>query len=385
MTVLFIFGTRPEAIKMAPVILELQSQGQAVRPVVCVTAQHREMLDQVMQFFHIEPNIDLDLMTDNQSLAGFASKAIAELDGVVQSVQPHVILVQGDATSAMAGALAGFYHKVPVGHVEAGLRTGDKYVPYPEEMNRRIISAVAEWHFAPTRHARTALLKEGVGEKSIYVTGNTVIDALLLAKKRVRRTRRTGFAPNGQKVILLTAHRRESFGHPLAKICQAVISLIRRNDDIEIVYPVHPNPSVRDAVRRMLRKSQRVHLCEPLGYEQLVELLVRSYLVLTDSGGIQEEAPAVGKPVLVLRDKTERVEAVRAGAAKLVGTEPETIVSEVERLLRDRHQYLKMARAVSPYGDGRAAKRIARIVLGGEGDEFHFDSHGFSCLRSGEG
>lgn len=373
--VALIFGTRPEAIKMAPVILELERKHDLVESVICVTAQHRRMLDQVLGLFDITPDIDLDLMQENQDLASFTARAMRRLSEVLAKHQPDLVLVQGDTTTAMVAALAAFYAKIPVGHVEAGLRTYSRYSPFPEEMNRRLLSALASYHFAPTERAAAALRREGTPEETIFVTGNPVIDALRWIGSRPPAPRTVKFlaslgldGDNGGshdavRTLLVTAHRRETFGAPLARICAALKTLVRRNPDVQIVYPVHLNPNVREAVFGLLSEAPRIHLVDPLPYETLIHLMLRSYLILTDSGGLQEEGPAVGRPVLVLRRETERTEAVEAGTAKIVGTDTAVIVEETERLLRERDAYERMACAVSPYGDGHAAERIVRIIL----------------------
>jgi len=361
---MFCFGTRPEAIKLAPVIHELVRHPKEFEPVVLVTAQHRRMLDQVLRVFDIKPDYDLNLMKPGQSLSDVTAGVLHGVERVLRRVRPDMVIVQGDTTSAFVAALAAFYQQVSVGHVEAGLRTGDKYSPYPEEMNRRLVGGIADIHFAPTLGARQNLISEGVPRGRIHVTGNTVVDAL----KTIRRRRDEWRVPVlddialRQRVILVTAHRRESFGPGFERICRALKTLVAGNPDIDIVYPVHLNPNVSKPVRALLRGLPRMHLIEPLEYLPFVRLLERSYLILTDSGGIQEEAPALGKPVLVMRDATERPEAVEAGTAKLVGTDTETIVLAAERLLRSSSAYSKMSRARNPFGDGRASARIVRVL-----------------------
>jgi UDP-N-acetylglucosamine 2-epimerase (non-hydrolysing) len=364
MRVLSAFGTRPEAIKMAPVVRELQKYPERIENLVCVTAQHREMLDQVLDWFQIEPDYDLDLMQPDQGLGEFASRALVAVSNVLQEVRPDVVLVQGDTTTALVAALAAFYQQIPVGHVEAGLRTRDRYSPFPEEMNRRIADVLATFAFAPTERAAAALRAEQVPEENIFVTGNSVVDALLMTVQRPVSLE-LGFRLNDRRLILVTAHRRESFGAPLESLCQALRDLAERNADVEIVYPVHLNPNVRDPVGRILARQPRVHLLEPLRYEQFAHLMARSHLILTDSGGIQEEAPVLGKPTLVMRETTERPEAIEAGTARLVGTDRARIVAEAERLLHDQEAYRAMAQAGSPFGDGRAAERIVNILLSG--------------------
>jgi len=372
--VLSIFGTRPEAIKMAPVVMELGKYPGEFESIVCVTAQHREMLDQVLDLFEIKPDLDLGLMEENQTLASLSARVITGLDKVLDSVRPDLVLVQGDTTTAMVAGLAAFYRQIAVGHVEAGLRTLSRYSPFPEEMNRRLLGALATYHFAPTERAAGALRREGISEENIFLTGNPVIDALHWIGGRppsdttLRLFDSLGLdnegdgSQNGLRTLLVTAHRRESFGRPLAEICNALGSLVRGNPDIQIVYPVHLNPNVRRPVFDILGTTPRIHLIDPIPYETLVHLMIRSYLILTDSGGIQEEGPAVGKPVLVLREETERPEGVEAGVARVVGTDSSAIVEEAERLLRDPEAYRRMACTVNPYGDGHAAERIVQII-----------------------
>lgn len=364
-TVLTIFGTRPEAVKLAPVIKELERHpGFASR--VCVTAQHREMLDPFLKLFEIVPDYDLNVMQPRQSLFDVTSRVLLGLEGVLEEEKPDVVLIQGDTTTAFAGALAAFYAKKKIGHVEAGLRTEDRYNPFPEEINRRLVTHLADLHFAPTERARANLLAEGIRDEMVFVTGNTVIDSLLMT---LGRTKGQDHLPDvlddpGRKLILVTAHRRESFGTGLANITQALREIAARADDVEIVYPVHLNPNVRSAVEGALRGVARVHLIDPVDYVAFVHLMERAFLILTDSGGIQEEAPSLNKPVLVMREVTERPEAVETGAAKLVGTSPGTIVEETLRLLRDREEYNRMAKAGNPFGDGHAAERIVSALMG---------------------
>lgn len=362
--VICIFGTRPEAIKMAPVIRELKKFPDKYKVTTCVTAQHREMLDQVLSYFDLKSDIDLNLMRDNQSLDELTAKSITQLSVVIADVKPDLVLAQGDTTTAMAAALASFYKKVPIGHIEAGLRTNNLLNPFPEEVNRRIISIVSTYNFAPTKKAKAALLKEGINKKTIFLTGNTIVDALNMIINN-KKDSKFNFLPSGNsnKLILVTAHRRESFGKPLENICYALKEIAEKNSDVEIVYPVHLNPNVRATVYGILNNVDRVHLCPPLDYSEFICLLSRSYLVLTDSGGIQEEAPVLGKPVLVLRNETERPEGIEANVAKLVGTDPDTIIKNTEMLLRDRHAYAKMSKSTSLYGDGRASEKIVNIIL----------------------
>jgi len=367
--VLSVFGTRPEAIKIAPVIKELERRQDLFESVSCVTAQHRQMLDQVNSLFGLRPDFDLDIMEQNQSLPSLTARAIAALSDVVKKVKPDWVLVQGDTTTAMVAALAGFYQQVPVGHVEAGLRTSNRYSPFPEEMNRRLISHLATYHFCPTETAADALRKEGIGEEGIFLTGNTVIDALHWTTSKApseacrKVLEKLGMSSGGKiagngRLLLVTAHRRDNFGAPLENICRALREIARRNPDVHIVYPVHLNPNVQRPAFAILEGESRVYLLKPLDYETFAHLMKVSFMVLTDSGGIQEEAPSLGKPVLVLRQETERPEAVISGTVKVIGTEFENIVRETQNLLSDRDAYDWMARAVSPYGDGRASQRI---------------------------
>lgn len=360
--ILSIVGTRPEAIKMAPVTIELARRTGAVEHILCSTAQHRQMLDQVHGWFGITSDIDLNLMAPNQKLADFAAKALVEVTRVIEDVKPDIVLVQGDTTTAMMAGLAAVMQKVEVGHIEAGLRTDSLYNPFPEELNRRVTGSVARYHFAPTERSANALRAENVPPEWIFVTGNTVIDALRMTLER-KVTLDFPFLNKGRRLILVTAHRRESFGAPFESLCRALRSIADRNPEVELVYPVHLNPNVREPVGRLLAGHDRIHLIEPLSYEQFVHLMAKADILLTDSGGVQEEAPYLGKPVLVMRDNTERPEAVDAGTAKLVGTGESRIVSETERLLRDERAYSDMARAGSPFGDGQAARRIADILL----------------------
>lgn len=362
--IMVVFGTRPEAIKMAPVIKELEKHQKKIETIVCVSGQHRQMLEQVLSLFKIKPRIDLNLMQKNQSLDSFTADAIRIISQTIIEIKPDLILAQGDTTTAMVAGLAGFYQKIPVGHIEAGLRTNDIYNPFPEEINRRILSTVATYHFAPTKNSFQALLKEGIQKKRVFLTGNTIVDAMKMITgsfgKKVNLDLK--LSPRN-RMILVTAHRRESFGAPLENICGALRAIVERNENVEIVYPVHLNPNVREPVCRMLSGIKQIHLIPPVEYHELSFLLKKSYLVLTDSGGIQEEAPVFAKPVLVMRLETERPEGVDAGVAKLVGTDTNTIIKEVELLLRNRRAYSRMSKAISPYGDGRAAKRIVNIII----------------------
>jgi UDP-N-acetylglucosamine 2-epimerase (non-hydrolysing) len=357
--ILCVVGTRPEAIKMAPVILTLKNEyWTEVR--VLATAQHRHMLDQVLNFFGIEPDIDLNIMRPNQALTTLTARLLLELDDVLQAEKSDVVLAQGDTTTVMAVALACFYHRIPFGHVEAGLRTWDMQNPFPEEANRVIAGRLARWHFAPTESSRQNLLREGVSDVDIVVTGNTVIDALLMTASKELDI---GIELDDTKrLVLVTSHRRENFGEPFRNICRALRTLAERNPDIQILYPVHPNPNVKDVAHEMLGDCGNIILCEPLDYAPFIGAMKKAYLIISDSGGVQEEAPALGKPVLVLRDETERPEAVKMGVVKLVGPNYERIVKEAQLLLDDVSAYQAMARGVSPYGDGKGAERIVTVL-----------------------
>ncbi len=361
MKVLIVIGTRPEAIKMAPVVQALRGRGGRFEVEVCLTAQHRELLDQVIRLFDLTVDYDLDLMVPDQSVFEVTRGVLREMEGVLDRARPDVVLVHGDTTTTFAAALAANYKRIAVGHVEAGLRTHDKHRPFPEEINRRLADAICDHHYAPTPRARDNLLAERIPAENILVTGNTVIDALLDVAGRPHEF--TGPLIEGlgrdRRLLLITAHRRESFGAPLAEMCRAIRDLVAANPDLEAVYPVHPNPNVRRVVDRFLIGRERLHPIEPLDYAPFVHLMKKATIVLTDSGGIQEEAPSLGKPVLVMREVTERPEAIEAGTAALVGTSYEKIVASVQRLLDDETAYSAMANAVNPYGDGRAAGRIA--------------------------
>jgi UDP-N-acetylglucosamine 2-epimerase (non-hydrolysing) len=363
--VLSVFGTRPEAIKMAPVVNELKKYPQQIASTVCVTAQHRQMLDQVLDLFGITPDDDLNIMQANQSLATITASVLTKLDEVLLREKPDWVLTQGDTTTAMVATLAAFYHRIRVGHIEAGLRTWDKFQPFPEEINRKIADGISDLHFAPTETSRQNLLREGVTDKTIVVTGNTVIDALLEIADRSFdwMTSPLAAVPQNKRLILVTAHRRENFGEPFEKMCLALRRMAERWPDAHLVYPVHLNPNVREVVNRVLRNIPNVTLLEPLEYLPLVQLMKHSYLVLTDSGGLQEEAPGLGKPVLVMRETTERPEGVEAGTVRLVGTETENIVKAVAELLESAENYQAMSRAVNPYGDGNASQRIVQKLL----------------------
>ncbi|UHD16237.1 non-hydrolyzing UDP-N-acetylglucosamine 2-epimerase [Thiocapsa bogorovii] len=364
--VLSVFGTRPEAIKMAPLVKELSKNRGAFESRVCVTAQHRDMLDQVLELFEVHPEYDLDIMRPGQSLTDVTCNVLRRLAPVLEELRPDVVLVHGDTTTTMAASLAAYYQKIDVGHVEAGLRTGNNYSPWPEEMNRRLTGAITRYHFAPTSRSRQNLLNEGVDEKWILVTGNTVIDALLNVVERLRTdstlqrqmAEKFSFFDEKKRLILVTGHRRENFGAGFENICRALKSLAEVYADIEICYPVHLNPNVKEPVNRLLASISNIHLIEPQEYLSFVYLMDRSHLIITDSGGVQEEAPSLGKPVMVMRDTTERPEAVDAGTVKLVGTDYDAIVASVSSLLDNGDAYRLMAQAVNPYGDGKACARI---------------------------
>lgn len=361
-----VFGTRPEAIKMCPLVLEMQKYPDFIEPIVAVTAQHREMLDQVLQLFAIKPDYDLNIMTAGQTLYDVTGRALAGLKDVLAEAQPDMVLVHGDTTTTFVGALASFYAQIPVGHVEAGLRTGNKFSPYPEEMNRKLTGAIADIHFAPTSTSKNNLLKENIDPAAIVVTGNTVIDALQTTVKADYRFTDSGLQKalaGGKRLILVTTHRRENLGEPMRHVYQALRKVLENHPDVEAIFPVHKNPKVREIVNEELGKLAQVHLIEPLDYEPFANLMAKVDIVLTDSGGIQEEAPALGKPVLVLRDTTERPEAVDAGTVKLVGTAYDDVLRETSLLLDDSKYYQSMAEAANPYGDGRACERIIRKIL----------------------
>jgi UDP-N-acetylglucosamine 2-epimerase (non-hydrolysing) len=362
---LAVFGTRPEAIKMAPLVRELKKR-EAFHCEVAVTAQHRQMLDQVLSLFDVVPDYDLDIMTERQTLFDITARALRGLEKVLEKSGPDMVLVHGDTTTTFVGALAAFYMHIKVGHVEAGLRTRNKWLPFPEEMNRKLTGSLADLHFAPTLTAKQNLLNEGVGEAGIFVTGNTVIDALKTTVKRdftfsTEILNRLDYKNN--KVVLVTAHRRENLGEPLRNICMGLLDLVEKNPDVVVVYPVHLNPAVRDVACRILGGHDRIVLLPPLDTAEMHNVMARCYMVMTDSGGLQEEAPSLGKPVLVLRTETERPEAVKAGTVKVIGTGRRSIFEEAVRLLSDRSEYDKMANAVNPYGDGLASQRIADAIL----------------------
>lgn len=364
--VMTIFGTRPEAIKMAPLVKELEANSDKIESIVCVTAQHRQMLDQVLDIFDIKPDYDLNIMKDRQTLVEIVTRSLEGLDKVMKEAKPDIVLVHGDTSTTFVGSLAAFYNQIAVGHVEAGLRTYNKYFPFPEEVNRRITGVIADMHFAPTKRNENNLLSEKVSPDDIFITGNTVIDAL---KTTVREDyvfkdeslRNVDW--NNKKVIVMTAHRRENLGKPLENICNAVRDIVLKHEDVEVVYPVHLNPVVRETAFGILGDLDRVKLIEPVNADELHNAIKRGYLVLTDSGGLQEEAPSLGKPVLVLRNETERPEAIDAGTVKIAGVDRDVIFNMTDELLTDKEEYDKMAKAVNPYGDGRASERIVSAII----------------------
>ncbi len=370
MKILSVFGTRPEAIKMSPLVKELQNL-PLVDSRVCVTAQHREMLDQVLQLFQIVPEYDLNLMKHGQTLQSLSQRIIENLSPILEDFRPDIVLVHGDTTTTFMASLCSFYHQIPVGHVEAGLRTGNMYSPWPEEGNRKLTGVIAKLHYAPTKNSEKNLLNEGVKKEDILVTGNTIIDSLLMITKRIendevlteRMNKELPHFSEGKKMVLITSHRRENFGKGMENICRGIVELADLYPQVEFVFPVHLNPKVREPVQKLLSGKNNIQLIEPLEYLPFVFLMSKSYIVLTDSGGIQEEAPSLGKPVLVMRDTTERPEAVHAGTVKLVGTSTSSIIENVSKLIDDPNEYQKMSLAHNPYGDGEASKRIARSLI----------------------
>lgn len=363
--IITIFGTRPEAIKMAPLVKELEKR-EEIDSKVCVTAQHREMLDQVLNLFDITPDFDLNIMKTKQTLTGITNKVLEGLEEVFMEEKPDMILVHGDTTTTFAGALAAFYQQVKVGHVEAGLRTFNKYFPFPEEMNRKLTGSLADLHFAPTKGSKKNLLREGISDSDIYITGNTVIDAMkhTVEENYIFESDELNHIDfENKKVIMITAHRRENWGQGIENICEALNKIVEANEDVELVYLVHLNPVVKDVVTERLGGKDRVHLLPPLDTKETHNLMNKSFMVMTDSGGLQEEAPHLGKPVLVLRNVTERPEAVEAGTVKLVGTDVDIIVNEASKILNDQNEYAKMSRAINPYGDGKASERIVNAIL----------------------
>ena len=373
--ILIVFGTRPESIKMAPLVKEFQKDIVNFNTKVCVTAQHREMLDQVLNLFQIIPDYDLNIMKPEQNLYEVTSNILLKIKPILEQFKPDLVLVHGDTATTFAASLAAYYQKIKIGHVEAGLRTGDSYSPWPEEGNRRLTSVLTDYHFSPTENSQKNLLNEGVDESSIFITGNTVIDALKLVINRIgndeflklsieKTIAQSGFEELNSKFILVTGHRRENFGQGFLNICEALKVLAEHNPEINILYPVHLNPNVRRPVNELLSNTSNIKLVEPFQYEEFVYIMSKSYLILTDSGGIQEEAPSLGKPVLVMRDSTERPEAVEAGTVRLVGSSRDNIIKEVQSLLHDSGEYKKMSKAHNPYGEGNASKNILKIVKG---------------------
>ncbi|OCB00764.1 UDP-N-acetylglucosamine 2-epimerase [Clostridium beijerinckii] len=362
--IITIFGTRPEAIKMAPLVKELERR-EEIESKVCVTAQHREMLDQVLELFDIKPDFDLNIMKTKQTLTGITSRVLEGLEEVFKEEKPDMILVHGDTTTTFAGSLAAFYQQIKVGHVEAGLRTFNKYFPFPEEMNRKLTGSLADLHFAPTKGSKENLLREGISASDIYITGNTVIDAMkhTVEDDYIFENEELNNIDFSKKVIMITAHRRENWGEGIQNICIALNKIVEQNEDVELVYLVHLNPVVKDVVYERLGGKERIHLLSPLDTKETHNLMNKSFMVMTDSGGLQEEAPHLAKPVLVLRDVTERPEAVEAGTVKLVGTNIDRIVSEANKLLRNPDAYCKMSKSINPYGDGVASRRIADAIL----------------------
>lgn len=364
--VMTIFGTRPEAIKMAPLVKELEKNSDRIESIVCVTAQHREMLDQVLKIFDITPDYDLNIMHERQTLVGIVTRALEGLDEVMRKVKPDIVLVHGDTSTTFVGSLAAYYNQIMLGHVEAGLRTFDKYFPFPEEINRRITGVIADMHFAPTKRNEENLLRENTPAENIFVTGNTVIDALNTTVREDYIFSDEGLKTldwDNKKVIVMTAHRRENLGEPLKNICRAVLRIVNDNPDVQVVYPVHLNPAVREVAFDILGGHDRIKLIDPVNADELHNAIKRGYLVLTDSGGLQEEAPSLGKPVLVLRNETERPEAVDAGTVKIAGVDEDTIYKMTDELINNKSEYDKMAHAVNPYGDGHASERIVKAII----------------------
>ena len=359
--VMSIFGTRPEAIKMAPLVKELENR-EEIESIVCVTAQHREMLDQVLETFKIEPDYDLDIMKQGQTLADVTTRALVGLEEVIKNVKPDIVLVHGDTTTTFAGALAAFYNQVAIGHVEAGLRTDNKYSPFPEEMNRQMVDRMTDMYFAPTEVSKENLLKENIDASKIYVTGNTAIDAMSTTVDESYTHPELDWIKDGERMILLTAHRRENLGEPMRHIFKGIKRIVDEFSDVKVIYPIHMNPKVREVANEVFADSDRVKLIEPLEVFDFHNFQNKSYIILTDSGGIQEEAPSLGKPVLVLRDTTERPEGIKAGTLKLVGTDEDVIYEETKRLLTDKEEYEKMSKASNPYGDGHASKYIVDAI-----------------------
>ena len=360
--VMTVFGTRPEAIKMAPLVLELQKQSQRFEAITTVSAQHREMLDQVLDIFHIKPDYDLNIMHARQTLTDITSNVLINLDKILKEAKPDIVLVHGDTTTTFAASVAAFYNQIPIGHVEAGLRTWEKYSPYPEEMNRQMTDAMTDLYFAPTNQSKANLLKENHKEDNIFITGNTAIDALKqTVDKEYHHDILDKVSPDN-KLILLTMHRRENQGEPMRRVFKVIREVVESREDVEVIYPVHLSPAVQEAAKEILGNTERIHLISPLDVVDFHNLAARSYFIMTDSGGVQEEAPSLGKPVLVLRDTTERPEGVEAGTLKLVGTESEKVKKEMEELLDNDAEYRRMAQAKNPYGDGKASERILDAI-----------------------
>ena len=360
--VMSIFGTRPEAIKMAPLVKELESRKE-IDSIVCVTAQHREMLDQVLETFDIKPNYDLDIMKQGQTLSDITSRVLTGLENVIKEVKPDIVLVHGDTTTTFAGALAAFYNQVAIGHVEAGLRTYDKYSPFPEEMNRQMVDCMTDMYFAPTKLSKDNLVKQNIDENKIYITGNTAIDAMSKTIDKNYKHKELEWIKDDERMILLTAHRRENLGEPMRNIFRSIKRITDEFEDVKVIYPIHKNPKVREIAKEIFGNTNKIKLIEPLEVFDFHNFQNKSYMIMTDSGGIQEEAPSLGKPVLVLRDTTERPEGIDAGTLKLVGTDEETIYKETKKLLTNKEEYNKMSHASNPYGDGTASKKIVDAII----------------------
>lgn len=360
--VLSIFGTRPEAIKMAPLVKELEKRKE-IESIVCVTAQHREMLDQVLETFDIKPNYDLNIMKSSQTLSDITTRALTGLESVIKECKPNLVLVHGDTTTTFAGALAAFYNQVAIGHVEAGLRTNDKYSPYPEEMNRKMVDCMTDMYFTPTNLSKQNLIFENIDQSKIYVTGNTAIDAMATTIKDDYSNENLDWIKGNEKLILVTAHRRENLGDPMRHIFNAIKRIVNEFGDVKVIYPIHKNPRVREIANEIFNGCDRIKLIEPLDVFDFHNYINKCYMIMSDSGGVQEEAPSLGKPVLVLRDTTERPEGIEAGTLKLVGTDEEIIYKEAKKLLTDKNEYEKMSHASNPYGDGHASKRIVDAVI----------------------
>ena len=360
--VMSIFGTRPEAIKMAPLVKELESRKE-IESIVCVTAQHREMLDQVLETFDIKPNYDLDIMKQGQTLSDITSRVLTGLENIIKEVKPDIVLVHGDTTTTFAGTLAAFYNQIAIGHVEAGLRTYDKYSPFPEEMNRQMVDCMTDMYFAPTKLSKDNLLKQNIDENKIYITGNTAIDAMSKTVDKNYKHKELEWIKDDERMILLTAHRRENLGEPMKNIFRAIKRITDEFEDVKVIYPIHKNPKVREIAKEIFGDTNKIKLIEPLEVFDFHNFQNKSYMIMTDSGGIQEEAPSLGKPVLVLRDTTERPEGIDAGTLKLVGTNEETIYKEAKKLLTNKEEYNKMSHASNPYGDGTASKKIVDAII----------------------